>query len=301
MSPGASPRTAGLDSPCVMSAMTALRLDESAPALPSLMPQERSIQFSGFNNVHAPPASPAQTESNTEMSLMQMSQGNAAPSRSAMERVFFRQQELLQEEQKFRMLANHHQAGQQQKEFRLTHQRNPHDSALQIPQQVWPTNSNQPMPVEKILGLNTSSSQQHPRVIQAAMNALQSYNDRAYLTMLMTKEHEHQKAVAAAGNTGAISQAEIQSRVHAAMQAQMQQLEQYNRQQMHGLKNSLVNPAISGLKKDAPLISQNHVAQLHKEINQQHDGLPTNSDVHNPQRKSSSKSRRSGVRRASAA
>jgi len=78
------------------------------------------------------------------------------------------------------------------------------------------------------LALDTTSSRQHRHVIQNALDALQASNDRGYLTMLMQREHEKAEGRVATGDQY-VSQIGVQSRVHAAMQTQMRQLEEYNR------------------------------------------------------------------------
>ena len=206
--------------------------------------------------------------------LIQSAKKNVAPNRSALDCALYRKQELLNEEQKFRLLAGRHHSNQSH-EYGSRNQRG-HSDSIQIH-----SNVNSALGVQRLLGLDTTSSRQHPLVIQAALNALQTCHDRAYLTMLMTKEHNKADAVAPGGSAGALSSAEIPSRIHAAMQAQIRQLEEYNR-----LK----------ARSAASTVMQNHVAQLHKEINQQ-NRLPISS-----QRNSSPNCRYPpGVRRASAA
>ncbi|KAL7465373.1 hypothetical protein ACHAXS_005695 [Conticribra weissflogii] len=295
-SPRAAQQAGAMDSPCVTSAMTSLRIDETAPPLPLISHESR-----GNFAFRAPTGPSSLLRPNNDMSRMHdMAQGNCPPNRSMMEMAFFRQQQLLQEEQKLRMMAN-----RQQQEFRAMQaqqqlqQRIPSE---QFQPQLRSNTGNQPSRYANYLGLNTSSSRQHPLVIQAALDALKGCNDRAYLTMLMTKEHEQAKSEAITGNMGFIPQAQIQQRVHAAMQAQMRQLELYNRQQSSGRNNSPIQPVsqsnanttAAALKISTPLVTQSQLAQLRREIN--------NPNASNSQTCSSSGARRPrGVRRASAA
>ena len=90
--------------------------------------------------------------------------------------------------------------------------------------------------IDQILGVNTSSSRNHSKVISNALDALKSYNDRALLTAMMTKEHNRKASSSSPANVeggggGDISTHQVQSRVHAAMQAQLRQLEEYSAEQ----------------------------------------------------------------------
>lgn len=228
-----------------------------------------------------------------------MAQGDCSPNRSMMEMAFFRQQQLLQEEQKLRMMASRQQ---QLRTMQARQQLQQRDPSQQFRPQLRSNIGDVPSSFTNYLGLNTSSSRQHPLVIQAALDALKGCNDRAYLTMLMTKEHEQAKSDALTGNMGFMPQAQIQQRVHAAMQAQMRQLELYNRQRSSGRNNSPVQPAsqinantaATRFKTSVPLVTQSHVAQLRREI--------INPSASNTQTRSSSDaSKPRGVRRASAA
>lgn len=90
--------------------------------------------------------------------------------------------------------------------------------------------------IDQMLGVNTSSSRNHSKVIANALDALKSYNDRALLTAMMTKEHNRKASSSSPANVeggggGDISTHQVQSRVHAAMQAQLRQLEEYSAEQ----------------------------------------------------------------------
>lgn len=80
------------------------------------------------------------------------------------------------------------------------------------------------MPIGRnAFGLDTSSSRNHRNVINDALKALETSNDRAHLAMLMRQEHEK----AQAGEYFTKRSCEGQSRI-AALQAQMRQLEEHN-------------------------------------------------------------------------
>lgn len=108
-------------------------------------------------------------------------------------------------------------------------------SSMQQQQQHRPrrrSNVDQAIAIQQLLGVNTSSSRSHPLVIANALKALKSCNDQAFLTALMSKK-EH-AAKANGSNSMALlhrqqeSPYQGQSRVHAAMQAQLRQLEEYS-------------------------------------------------------------------------
>lgn len=126
-----------------------------------------------------------------------------------------------------------HQQGQPQQPAlqQRSHQGNP------MHQQPRHSNLDQAATIQKLLGVNTSSSQSHPLVIVNALNALTSCSDQALLTAMMNKEHSKDKGSVPQGGSGsgvaegtAVTSYQVQSRVHAAMQAQLRQLEEYNRE-----------------------------------------------------------------------
>jgi len=294
-SPRTVQRNGAMESPCVTSAMTSLRIDETAPPLPLISHESRG------NFPFRVPTGPSPLMiPNNDMSRMRMAQGNCSPNRSMMEMAFFRQQQLLQEEQKLRMMANRQQ--QDLRSMQAQQQLQQRNPSQQFQPQLRSNTGSVPSRFTNYFGLNTSSSRQHPLVIQAALDALKGCNDRAYLTMLMTKEHEQAKSEAVAGNMGVMSQAQIQQRVHAAMQAQVRQLELYNRQQNNCRNNSPVQPASQSntnttaarFKTAMPLVTQSQVAQLRRDISNPNASI-------SQKRSSSDASRPRGVRRASAA
>ena len=113
-------------------------------------------------------------------------------------------------------------------------------SSMQQQQQHRPrrrSNVDQAITIQQLLGVNTSSSRSHPLVISNALKALKSCNDQAFLTaMLSKKEKEHTAKLAKHSNSNSValphhqqeSSYQVQSRVHAAMQAQLRQLEEYS-------------------------------------------------------------------------
>lgn len=68
-----------------------------------------------------------------------------------------------------------------------------------------------------------------PLATSYAMNVIKSYSDQALLTALITKEYSHDKSLLPQGG-GSVSGVIVQSQVHAAMQAQIRQLKEYNRE-----------------------------------------------------------------------
>lgn len=118
----------------------------------------------------------------------------------------------------------------------------PRSNMENLSQQQFPLSSEDMTPIralaiQKILGVNTSSSQNHPLVINNALNALKACNDQALLTALMTKEHNNNSSGRKAPHTE-LSTYQVQSRVHAAMEAQLQQLVEYNKDQHYNNANA---------------------------------------------------------------
>jgi hypothetical protein len=229
------------------------------------------VAFSTANpNIFAPDLS-SQNNSNTS----DKTNRPPLPVQAGLKHAFSRQQELLHQEHRFRMLAGRHQA---------VHS-HPLNSSPTDPMQQSQPRPNQLQAIEEMFRMNqSSSSRQHSMVIQAAMNALQSCNDRAYLTMLMTNEAKFGTSPAA------LSSSEVRDNVHYAMQAQMRQLEEYNRN-LAGVKSSAES---TNVKTNATAVTPNQVAQLHNEIKHQTPGSQQNPDT------TQSRFPR-GVRRASAA
>jgi len=94
--------------------------------------------------------------------------------------------------------------------------------------QRW-SNIDQAIAVQKLLGINTASSRIHPLIIANALKALESCNDKVLHTAFMSKEHTKTKSgttMSAPSPRGASSY-QVQRRVHASMQAQLRQLEEY--------------------------------------------------------------------------
>jgi len=91
------------------------------------------------------------------------------------------------------------------------------------------SNIDQAIAIQKLLGVKIASSRSHPLIIANALKALESCNDEALLTAFMSKEHIKAKggtSMPAASPRGASSY-QVQRRVHAAMQVQLRQLEEY--------------------------------------------------------------------------
>jgi len=150
--------------------------------------------------------------------------------------------------------------------------------------------------------------QNHPLAIANAMSALESCSDQALLSALIAKENSHGTSLTPQGSgsssTPAKSPYQIQCRVHAAMQAQLRQLNEYNQENHNTVTNmdsssnahedlsratmlaqirhlekmnnarvaKMGNKGRVGTTMKAPLlmnggqISQNQVAQLYNEI-----------------------------------
>lgn len=179
------------------------------------------------------------------------------------------------------------------------HQGNPMQIQHQQPRH---SNLDQAAVIQKLLPQN------HPLAIANAMSALESCSDEALLSALITKENSHGNSLTPQGSgsssTPAKSPYQIQCRVHAAMQAQLRQLNEYNQEnhntatnmdsssnvhedlsraamlaQMRHLEKmnnarvaKMGNNGQVGTTMKAPLlmnggqISQNQVAQLYNEI-----------------------------------
>ncbi|KAL9184807.1 hypothetical protein ACHAXT_002584 [Thalassiosira profunda] len=98
------------------------------------------------------------------------------------------------------------------------------------------------MSVDPILGVNTASSRNHALIIANALDALKACNDQALLAALVIQEHgkaapKTSSAAEEANDLEGPSTYQVQGRVHAAMQAQLRQLEEYtaeNYNRIHG-------------------------------------------------------------------
>eukprot|EP00579_Thalassiosira_antarctica_P005667 CAMPEP_0201880834 /NCGR_PEP_ID=MMETSP0902-20130614/11315_1 /ASSEMBLY_ACC=CAM_ASM_000551 /TAXON_ID=420261 /ORGANISM="Thalassiosira antarctica, Strain CCMP982" /LENGTH=659 /DNA_ID=CAMNT_0048408915 /DNA_START=177 /DNA_END=2156 /DNA_ORIENTATION=+ len=80
--------------------------------------------------------------------------------------------------------------------------------------------------IQALLGVNTSSSRSHPLVIANALNALKTCNDQALTSKEHTKAINKSISMVSSQEKGMPSSYQVQSRVHAAMKAQLSQLSQ---------------------------------------------------------------------------
>jgi hypothetical protein len=144
-----------------------------------------------------------------------------------------------------------------------------------------------PAPCENMLGVNTSSSRNHPHVIANALDALKSCNEEAYLTALMNKEHDSKaKSMQSQSNsstTPPLNTYQVQSRVHAAMEAQLRQLEEYNRERQNSMAAENITMSSSSPQDNTTTAPQHSHAlmvekmkQLNKVNSQQQEGMGGN-------------------------
>lgn len=132
-------------------------------------------------------------------------------------------------------------------------------------QQIPPQQSN-PNQQQNLLGVNTASSRNHHHIIANALDALKSCNEEAYLTAVMNKEHDAKaKSLRPQSNSSSntattpLNTYQVQSRVHAAMEAQLRQLEGYNRER----QNSMAAENISMNNRSSPQDSTSAVPHQH--------------------------------------
>ena len=158
----------------------------------------------------------------------------------------------------------------------------------------------------KSASASAASHGHSPQVIANTLTSLNSRNGQSFLTALMNKEHTKSSLTTTQGQTATTAEdscnyrspnpCQVQSRVHAAMQAQLQQLQEYNQEHRRTLNVSSpppISPTPSAVvvpkKADArgkdygrllsamkeleksndtqSQMTQNEVAQLYNEIN----------------------------------
>lgn len=185
------------------------------------------------------------------------------------------------------------QPSQPQQQQPLSQQRVNGGSPMQvsaIEQSTQQSNLNQqqgPVPIDNMLGVNTFSSRNHPHIIANALDALKSCNEEAYLTALMNKEHDSKaKSLQPQGNSSAsppLNTYQVQSRVHAAMEAQLRQLEQYNRERQNSMAAENISLSSSSPQDNTTTAPQHSHAlmvekmkQLNKVNSQQQEGMGGN-------------------------
>lgn len=153
----------------------------------------------------------------------------------------------------------------------------PRSNTDNLNQQQFPLSSEDMTPIralaiQKILGVNTSSSQNHPLVINNALNALKACNDQALLTALMTKEHINSSSGRKAPHTE-LSTYQVQSRVHAAMEAQLQQLVEYNKDQHYNNANATSSSTLASSSQQGSS-TQQHQSDERRSVQKSTPNIP---------------------------